>query len=208
MKLYILSVLALTLLSVSSCTNTQVGPPNGASDLFPLSLGSQWTYSIYDSVAKRADTVHVVLDATQQSVAGTYAYLWLYEYTTHTDSMYSVISGDTIDFYSPYQFHYLLSGSPQFPSLTFVFPIDSGQTWQTPSYSISVTEGSISVPAGSFPSSLGVYDQPHIGNAAGGTTYWLAPGVGIVQEDIRWTEHIHNTQGNATWQLLSYSIAR
>ncbi len=195
-------IMAVLSFGLSACTNNQVGPRVVFSSQFPSSVSSAWTYAIYDSIAHQADAVTVsVHDKISASSTGA-TYIWIYRYSTHTDSIYVVTTGDTIGYY------YIL-GDNQSPFIKLIFPLKVGQTWAAPYNSFTVeAEDTLSVPAGSFSNAFRVFDQPHEGNFYGGTTYWIVPQIGIVKERLQWFVTVDNERENQTWQLLSYAIAK
>ena len=66
-------------------------------------------------------------------------------------------------------------------------------------HGISVSSAGVSVPAGTFANSYQVLEQPYEGNFYGGTTYWIAPNIGIVKEQIQWQVTVDNQRANTTW---------
>ncbi|MEK9137923.1 MAG: hypothetical protein AAB393_12430, partial [Bacteroidota bacterium] len=61
---------------------------------FPNTIGTRWTYAIYDSLAQRADTAVVtVLGQTVLPNIGS-ATIWRTAYRSRTDSQYVKVSGD------------------------------------------------------------------------------------------------------------------
>lgn len=191
----------MTGLFLSACSNDQVGPPSTVTTQFPLSIGSTWTYAIYDSIAQQADTVKVTAYKQLSTSSAGSTYLWTYQYRNRLDSVYVVTVADTVSYY----YSSLANG---LPAASFAFPMEAGQPWHSYYYSTSVTSANISVPAGSFANSFQIFEVPHEGNFYGGTTYWFAPNVGIVKEHMQWFVTVDNERENSTWQLLSYFIAQ
>ena len=192
-------MVAMVAVALSGCSNNPVGPPSAVTNQFPLTVGSTWTYAVFDSIAQQADTVTVTaLKQTSVSASGA-TYLWTYRYSNRIDSVTVVSNADTVNYLIP---------NAALPRMTFVFPLVAGQSLQGLYYRGSVGAGSASVPAGTFPNSFEVFEQPYEGNFYGGTTCWIAPHIGIVKEQIQWLITVSNQRENTTWQLISYSIAR
>lgn len=177
-----------------------MAPEPDAINGFPLAVGSKWTYAIYDSVAMRADTVEVTIDNKIVTSLTRTVYLWRYQYRTHADSLYVVPSGDTVLFYRTSKFQYV--------PIMFVFPLAVGHGWRRPSadtFYVAAKESTLT-PAGTFANSFRIFQQPFEGNFYGGTTYWLAPDVGMVRKRERWHVTIGDEFVDITWQLLSFSF--
>ncbi len=200
MKTMISMTMVMMGIFLSACSNNQVGPPSAIMSQFPLTIGSTWTYAIYDSIAQQADTVKVTAYKQISASSSGATHLWSFQYRSRLDSVYVVAAADTVNYYS--------SLGNGFPAITLAFPMEAGQPWHSAYYNISVTTANVSVPAGSFLNSYQVFEVPHEGNFYGGTTYWLVPRVGIVKEQMQWFVTVNNERENTTWQLLSYSIAQ
>jgi len=203
MKIIIFITISVIAIYFLSCSNNEVGPSNTLSIQIPLSVGSTWTYAIYDSVAHNADTVKVTVHDKISSTFSGYTYLLLYHYSKHIDSLYAVVSMDTLYYYT--------TTDIVNPLMKFVFPLKEEQGWHALGYSISVRKENIVVPADTFKNCYAVYQQPNIGNQSGGITYWIVPGVGMVEKHILIIERLSppaNGLTNITWKLLSYFIAK
>jgi hypothetical protein len=169
---------------------------------FPVSVGSRWVYAVHDSVANRADTVHVAIVHATDFPGGRWASVWQYRSRSSIDTQYVVRAGDTISFYR--------SRSPQSITAVFIFPILPGRNWTVvPPGTMNVQRIlTVAVPAGKFRHSFEVKSRPAVRNFIGGTTYALAPHIGIVRMHNSSVDTINDQRENILWQLLSFKIAR
>lgn len=173
------------------------GGENGI-DHIPLKSGSTWSYVRFDSLRALEDTV--IFNVIGQVIS------------VHGDTGIEIELVDTMQnkFYAKMVFDTLLFVSDLEPPITllarFVLPLEVGNQWlgNTAFDSVSVVgRETVEVPAGVFKSAFRVERKSWILNQYDLTTYWIAPGVGIVKKDI------HNfgfSDTRETWNLLSYSI--
>jgi hypothetical protein len=168
----------------------------------PLSVGSAWTYAIYDSVRHKADTVAVtIVDSTVLS-NGSAAMIFQYAYRHSVDSQFVAREGDSV----------LVYRSPEVGTLSMIYilPFEVGRQWTsyTPASMKVAAMERVSVPSGSYGRTFRVEHHPNIGNFYGGTTFWFAPNVGLVRLRRSWIDTIAENRVNTVWELLSYQPAR
>jgi hypothetical protein len=199
MKTVILLISLTSMLLLFGCSNNGVEPSNKKLTNYPTSVGSVWRYAVYDSIAQKADTVKVTINSQISSSAISSKYLWLYNYSDYTDSVYVIISGDAIKYFS-------VSKSSQVPTKVFYYPLKEGAKYSDSYYSIDVTIESVSVPVGKFDGIYRIYEHPYIGNLYGGSTFWIAPDIGILKEQLKWHDTMSGELVNKTWELLSHTI--
>lgn len=169
---------------------------------FPMRTGSRWVYAVHDSVTQHIDTVHVRIAGTARLPDGRRAGVWEYRSTASIDTQYVVRSGDTIAFYR--------ARTPESVVAVLIFPILSGRTWTVIPPGTATVQRTLTatVPAGKFPHSFEVKTRPAVRNFIGGTTYTLAPRVGIVRIHFSSVDTINNQRESTLWRLLSCAIAQ
>jgi len=169
---------------------------------FPLTVGSRWVYAVHDSISGSNDTVHVMIIGTTRFAGGKPATLWQYRSGTSVDTQYVVRSGDTIRFYR--------SSDPGSITLGLVFPLSKGRTSSVLPPGTTRVQNVLTAktPAGAFRHSFEVSYRPAVRNLVGGTTYTVAPRVGIVRISRVTLDTIELRRERTLWQLLSWSIAR
>ncbi len=199
-------------LVVSSCTDegsvlppASPSPPPNLPDIhFPLTAGSRWVYSTFDSLSQARDTVEVNIPGMTASIyGGKQASIWLYQYRTHLDTLFAVRSEDTVWFYSFSYAPYLW--------MRFVFPLHIGLAWSDLNTDAVDVRGEDTVftPAGTFTGCYRIFQGIDKPNNASSYIYWVKPDVGVVRQQRR--DYI--TVGgyprtNTLWVLISYSIVR
>ena len=161
---------------------------------FPNTVGSHWTYTVFDSVAQRSDTAIVTIVRRTVLPNASVALIWRMAYGNLTDSQYVDIANDTTNV--NYRGRQTL----------YVFPFQVGSMWRgfyvNDSNSV-VHRGQITVPAGSFPSGFQIRECWSGLNDYGEVVTWIVPRVGIV--DLRRKEYGFNYT-NLTWRLIGYTI--
>lgn len=163
---------------------------------FPNRRGSSWTYTVYDSIAQRADTLVVTIlrDTIYSGVASS---MWRLAYRARVDSQYVFITNDTVRI-APSERSYLIT--------KYVFPFRAGARWQgdfATQTSIVAQIGPLVSRQQSFARAFNVVETWSLLNDRGTVSTWLVPGIGIVK--------LHRQQWgfsvvNSTWELLSFSI--
>ena len=163
-------------------------------EYFPNTIGTSWTYAIFDSIGQRADTAIVtVAGQTIHPYFGPVTALRT-AYKNRTDSQYVRISGDTMTIYE------------ENDARSYVFPLSVGQRWTgwfLIDTSIVTQRGTISVPMGSFQNGFKVESTVRGYNIFFRKSVWLVPQVGIV--DVRLTV-VGIGYETTTWKLLTYHV--
>jgi hypothetical protein len=169
---------------------------------FPMGVGSRWVYAVRDSLANRLDTVRIRILGTTDFPGDRRASMWQYRSRSSVDTQFVIRAGDTISFYR--------SRSPESVTAVFVFPLVPGRSWSViPPGTMTVKRiFTAFIPAGRFHRSFEVSSRPAVRNSMGGTTYTLAPNVGIVRMQITSINTLTDQRENILWQLLSWKIAR
>ena len=170
-------------------------------DFFPMEVGSQWTYSVHDTILDTYDTVtFTIIDTT--TVFGEPGTVWVTVDRNYVPGIQFVtVVGDTVKIY------YDRSAAP---SRMLVFPLYLGNYWEFES--VDGNEGcyvfrdsTISVTAGDFEAKGIVQSyvfEPFYGvrqNVA-----WLTPGVGLVKYEI--IREGYTPETAEFWELLDYKI--
>jgi len=169
---------------------------------FPLSVGCRWTYAVYDSIKKSADTVNVKIVGTTQLSDGNRATVWQYTYSKSVDTQFVARSRDTVFFYQSHDVGSL--------SKILIFPLTVGRRWTTyPPGSMTVSAAErVTAPARRFRNSYRIAEHPSIGNFYGGTTYWFVANVGMVRMHKKWVDTMADDRANVIWELLRFKIVR
>lgn len=197
-------VLLLCCINFVACENDQITEPQNHSSEIPFTVGSEWMYSVYDSLNSASDTVKVVIVGSASLSGGTPATVWQYEFRDRSDSLFVGHSGDTITFYFDKQ-------HLQNQKIMFILPLQVGSSWGTQYRdTVSVlTKGSVEVPAGTFYNSYLVQQQSLMPNDLSVFKYWIEPYIGIVRmfERVAVTVDWPYPQAVNMWELISYEIA-
>ena len=165
----------------------------------PLESGSTWSYARFDSLAVVEDTVIVNVLEQVISIHGDIG-IDIEIIDTLVSKLLAVTVNDTLFFVNDLE-------PPNTVYVRFVLPLKVGNSWlgSNPLDSMWVAgRETVEVPAGVFHNAFRVEQQFWFFNQSNQTTYWIAPGVGIVKR------HVHNFGFSEnkieTWNLLSYSI--
>jgi hypothetical protein len=163
---------------------------------FPSRRGSSWTYAVYDSIARQADTL-VVTILRDTIYSGVVSSIWRLAYRARVDSQHVIITNDTVRI-APSERSYLIT--------KYVFPFRAGARWQgdfATQTSIVAQIGPIVSGHHSFARAFNVVETWSLLNDRGNVSTWLVPGIGIVK---RHREQAGFSVVNSTWELLSFSI--
>lgn len=165
---------------------------------FPNNPGSQWTYTYFDVVQARIDTVEVVINNS-----GTWEY-------TAKSGLSGFPTYDEQVFVTPNMVQINSTGSE---SRIYIIPFVAGNTWHGPppqytfaNYSVSSLD-SIVTPAGKF---YGAY-KIHMTAFNGGNTTFVddrvfVPRIGFVTRIESLTGSGIGTISSNSWKLISYNI--
>ncbi len=168
----------------------------GVSD-FPNTRGSRWTYTRYDSLVSRRDTV-VVTILGEVTIENRRMSAWQRASRMRTDTTYVRVTGDTVRVYD----------FPFSPSTNskYILPLQVGKGWRGDLMYDSSTvriNGFVSTPAGQFTNAFLVEQNWSTFNDYGHFDTWLVPRVGIVKQYRKqWGFGFQNE----LWELLSYHI--
>lgn len=198
-KFQLIGITYLMLIGCSDNAFNSVGE-NGL-DHIPLSSGSTWSYLRFDSVAVMQDTVIFNIIGQVISIHGDTG-IEIEKVDSTVNKSYAIMDSDTLSFVSDLE-------PPIIVFERFVLPLKVGNQWlgnsQFDSMSV-VSRETVEVPAGVFKDAYRVERKSSIFNQSNETTYWMAPGIGIVKK------HVHNFGLSETrievWELLDYKIAR
>ncbi len=191
MSLWVILPFAL-LLIFSGCHKTS---PSVTMSDFPDKIGDQWTYFVQDSLANINDTLTLTI-LSPSTFQGKPSLLWQFAYSNGiTDTLQSVVVGDTINYYKP----------SLYPALNFaiLFPFSTNSTWKDNLYGNYSTTylGNYAYLSYSFP---GVYEINHTLTQAFGFSLmdniYIQPGIGIVHRRI-----FEFDTGPAIWQTWTLS---
>jgi hypothetical protein len=185
-----------------SCQGKGEGPETVNAANLPLSVGSTWTYAIYDSIGNAADTVRITVADSAALSNDSPALLLQYAYAHSRDEHYLATYGDSVFVYH----------SPDIGSLSmiYVLPFAPGRQWTSyPPASMKVRAMErVAVPAGSYERAFRLEHHPFIGNFYGGTTFWFVPHVGLVRMRRAWIDTMGGDRVNTVWELLEYRLTR
>jgi len=176
---------------------------------FPSSVGNEWTYATYDSIAHTLGTMEVQIlnDISNSDTQSTE--LWQFKSETDTDTVVVVIRKDTVLF-----LNYDLYPERNYPVLNLipklVFPLEVGNTWTINGGSradkvLVDSLGNISVPAGKFTNAFQIKEEWRSLNASGSSVVWFVPKLGIVWLQIK-AGNMVTLNTNTVWKLKAYNI--
>ncbi len=168
-------------------------------DHIPLKSGSTWSYARFDSLAVVEDTVIVNVLKQVISIHGDIG-IEIEIIDTLVSKLLAVTVNDTLFFVNDLE-------PPNTVYVRFVLPLKVGNSWLGSNLLDSMWVAgreTVEVPAGVFHNAFRVEQQFWFFNQSNQTTYWIAPGVGIVKKNI----HNFGFSENKieSWNLLSYSI--
>lgn len=82
---------------------------------FPTSIGSQWKYAVYDSLAQQRDTLVVTILGRTVLPGDIPAFIWQFAYRSRIDTQYVSTLADTVRFYT--------SSFDEWSQPNYVFPL-------------------------------------------------------------------------------------
>lgn len=199
---------ALLLLTLAACEKDHsallsrvggAGQVAGVS-VFPNTVGDEWTYFYFDSLAMASDTVRVQVAGKITTPDSRQLTFWTYQYSSRTDTQYVEVRGDTVRMFAdPTLF---------LEKTRFVFPLKVGKSWKGGFVSDSsrvVDSLSVTVAAGSFPTAFVIEETWAAFNDYGIIHTYFVPEVGIVKKHHRGFSF---GLANNYWELLSYRIKK
>jgi hypothetical protein len=167
---------------------------------FPLTVGTQWTYRVVDSLLDIVDTVEVRIDRLSDSTPSSQTWVWVY--TSHRglisrpDRRVTLV-GDTV---------YMRDEDRSKSFLKIVYPLEVENTWWNGAYECAVVaESTITVPCGAFRTYRmeTVLHSPCL-NCFLTFDHWLVRNVGIVR--MRRVEGDLVANSLEVWELIGCRI--
>jgi hypothetical protein len=164
---------------------------------FPTSVGSQWTYAVFDSLAQQRDTLVVTVFGQTILPGNIPASIWQLAYRSYTDTLYVKVAGDTVQFYRYPHDQWTLPG--------YLFPLWLYKSWPSSlmEYTQVVQISRVVTPAGEFPTAYVVEKVWSGFNDSGTLRTWLVPRIGIVKLHRK---GVSFGAANVVWELLGYRI--
>ena len=219
-RMIYLFLINLAIASFASCQN------NGLSDLrqiqgFPNKVGDSWSYLVTDTAYaygkhqgtnQTTDTLSVSVIGSTHLPDGTQAAIWRTAWPPelafssppwNVDTTYVWISADTVNMSSGMEpvLHPPKSMKDIPITSKFIFPVQTGQTWNIgPDSSRVVSVSSLQVPAGTFDNVYQILRNESSFNFYLTEHDWLKPGVGLVQRMVAFNGTFY------TWKLISYHV--
>lgn len=193
---------------LTSCHKNDGPHSSGSSDQVPNSTGDYWKYSIQSSTGENKGYLEVRIIKTGSLADGRSVTTWVYSYPSFTDTIYKVLSNNTLEEYSIFPD----ITTDNFPVMRYIFPLETGMKWAINTTLASdsvevVADTTIKVPAGSFNHSmkLDFTGSRFIGNYWNNSQYWVTSHIGIV----RMNYVIYNLgpdQHNGIYELVEYRL--
>ena len=170
-------------------------------DQFPMKVGTQWTYSVHETISDTHDTITIgIIDTT--TVFDEPATIWVSVGRDYDPGLQFVtVVGDTVKFYCD---------RCAVPHRMFVFPVEVGNSW---GFSSSFgAENCAVLPDTTINVSAGNYNTATVSQVLIPiqldlvlySTTWLAPDVGVVRYELKSGFRIADTW--TIWELLEYNI--
>ncbi len=166
---------------------------------FPNTIGDNWTYSVYDSLANELDTVKVKIIGEKVLPNSVVSKIWIYSGGNFNDTNYVAFYDDTLKVFQKNDLVY--------PTEQIVFPLSVGKVWGIYGDTSNVKAiENVSVNAGNFNNAY------HIFRKATGLNFqlledvWIVPKVGIVKKNKY--EYSLGPFENSHWELLNFSVSR
>lgn len=209
-RCFILPLLSSYILGASSCNKDSAKSNTASSEYFPNTIGNYWEYQLQDSTSgyptSASYTVKVTISGIQKLVDGNDAFIWKYEYPSHTDTNFIRIVGDTVkvfDLFYSSSLRYL-----EFPRKIFILPLYDGQQWDGKLLVIDnfhvYNAPVVKTGAGSFTDCLNIYHYYLAPNTEYTDSYIFKPNVGFVQ--ISNDHYVMSPRTFQTWNLTRYYL--
>lgn len=208
--LFLAALFLLILITLSSCENTDWRHYEETMSIadFPIDIGTQFAYEVYDSLNTTFDTLIISIEDSVSFTDSGYFYLWQYDYGDTAETMYVNIVDDTLTFYRMDSLNFALD-------FKIVFPLKLGKKWNigadgwiTDSCEITHLEpfdygaifNSVNTPP-AIPQSFVIERQQYGLNETGSESYWVHPGIGIVKKSDK--ERLWVNSKDEVWNLIS-----
>lgn len=183
-----------------SCDERTREPTEAAEQSFPNSVGSQWVYTVYDSITGSIDTAQVDIVRTVDIGNGVQAAVWKY---TLSDAVWYRYMRTADRRVLEYRDTNRASGNT-----LYLFPLEVGTKWvSNPSWSdtsIVVMRDTLSFPARVFENAVFVKRGWNTPGSSGRTDTWFVPKVGIVRLSL-WSATAADTTCEL-WELISCKL--
>jgi len=180
--------------------------PDNVSD-YPYSIGSKWTYAVYDSLMQRSYTETVEITGTTQLNNGMSAKVFKSTFSINEDSIaysYLIENTDTLIF--------LIINKYSAAAMTtylidriYVYPFEVGSQWYNQhvgdSSRVSSYENTI-VPAGNF-NTLKIIRKISALNYYLTENEWYSPSIGMIKRE---QNRYSFANANKSYQLISYQL--
>lgn len=177
------------------------------SEDFPNTLGSWWTYAVYDSLTQERDTVEVqVAEQTEVMLWGELqpATRWRLKPALDDSVWYVITTGDTVQVWGGD------GGSLLGRRFMYVFPLEVGSRWPPEGGCLDSTEvvarSEVPIPDSAGRTAYFLQSRGFCFNTAYKEERWFAPGVGLLSVNW-WEEWLPFVSRNQTWKLISFHIA-
>lgn len=195
----------LALMVFFSCDRNNNATPNPSKSdtvaiaAFPNQIGDSWTYSVFDSITLKTQTVVVKITGDTVFSNNEKFKVWEYFYPDKRETVYVNIVGDTVNFNFKYGFY----------NTKYIFPLFFGKSWLSGKPGINpptIVENveSLTLPAGTFNDCYQIKTTLASYNYVLITTNWFMPGVGFVQKHI--FERNLGLADVQTWKLEKYTV--
>lgn len=196
----VILILMSTVLPLA-CRDNAADPGRTSSLEFPLSVGSEWFYSTFDSVSGKAGTLQVRIIGESKALSGHLSTFWEFQTDVRSDTTEGILEGDTL--------RLLLAGTAPAPPLVMILPLSLYRNWKSSlNDSVAVLYiQTLTVPAGTFQGAYFVHQEALAPDDFSQYDYSVMPGVGIVrhQRRIRFATEGRN-RANIVWELSSYLL--
>ena len=188
-----------------------------SSSYFPLTTGSNWTYTVYDSAYSARHGTNRLDSTSQERVresilkniqadSNHVTSLWQFQFSGQIDTVSISSASDSVKLEIP---------SISYGPTTFIFPLHIGQKWSgkgiNGTYEV-ISADTLSFNGMSFSNAWHIVQYPEeaIGNEYVNIEYWIQPGVGIIKIYIRDNCTVCGSAGTSkvvVWKLLSYNVS-
>lgn len=170
------------------------------SEVFPNSVGFQWTYEVYDDLLEATDTITVTITDTLTLTNARYAAVWVYAWADTVDTQYVAVVDDTVSIYP--------TRDTSFLAATYIFPLEVGTSWTYRhrlgnATSTVVETGAFSVHSGTYQDCFRI-DTEIRGIAFddfSSCSIWLAPKTGVLWIHL-YEEFNYSLLAAQTWELI------
>ena len=193
-----LFLFAVSFFFLSSCAQKK-SEIKIADKYFPNTLGTQYTYRVTDSLAKKTITVTVLIAGTSTLSNGQPVNIWTYKFPDHIDTNYVFNDKDSVVFYGSRQ----LDRSKIEILNSLHFPISVHRKWRVSFIgdSSTVINNTVFTQNGtSYQNTFLIHEYGHSYNYTINKYLWFTPNVGLVRMDYISLGVLQ------IWQLIDYSI--